>query len=79
MKKLGMCRSTKPGSEPIEVHVGRPDVAATVSAALEGGDPQGAVNVWAAGPASLNLAVQVATSALPLRTNVLVLAASYAV
>ena len=61
------------------MRVGCVDVAATVAEAFKGVPLQEAVNVWAAGPASMNLAVQVAISALPLSTNVHVLTTSYTV
>jgi hypothetical protein len=63
----------------VEVHLGRPDIAGIVAAAFRGADLSEAVNVWTAGPASMNLAVHVATSALPLRANVHVLDATYAI
>jgi hypothetical protein len=64
---------------PVEVHLGRPNIPATVNAAFLDADLSDPVNVWTAGPASMNLAVHVAISALPLRANAHVLTTTYTV
>lgn len=73
-----VCRSAKPGARPIEVFLGHLDVPSTVDAAVYGALDGEPVHIWAAGPERMNLAVHEATSALPMRANVHVLNATYA-